>query len=103
MIGTQNHAMLSTTVKRLSEGAVVRSLGPVVIFILLLGAAGGWVLGSAATRYGRAGRDVVAAKTTWRKAVGVLRSERGRTGRVFLLGIGVLIAIAWMAAHTPGN
>jgi hypothetical protein len=46
---------------------------------------------------------VVAAKTTWRKAVGVLRSERGRTGRVFLLGVGVLIAIAWMAAHSPGN
>jgi hypothetical protein len=78
----------------------VGSAGPVVVFILLLGAAGGWVLGSAATRYGRAGRDVVAAKSTWKKAVGVLRGERMRTGRVFLVGAGVVVAIVWVAAHS---
>jgi hypothetical protein len=82
----------------------VGSAGPVIVFVLLLGAAGGWVLGSAATRYGRAGRDVVAAKTTWKKAVGVLRGERGRAGRLFLGLGGILIAIVWVAAHsTPGN
>ena len=29
----------------------------------------GWLLGSAATRSGRAGRDVIGARTTWRNAV----------------------------------
>ena len=40
-----------------------------VVFVMLArgGILAGWVLGSAATRSGRAGRDVIGAKSTWRE------------------------------------
>jgi hypothetical protein len=75
-----------------------------IVFVLLVGALLGWAMGSAATRYGRAGRDVVSAKSTWEKAVHTRNFERWKTVRIFaVIGGGVVVAV-WLAIHSspPG-
>ena len=72
-----------------------------IVFVMLVGTLAGWLLGSAATRFGRAGRDVAGAKTTWEKAVQIRSSERWKTLRTFALIGGILVAILWMMLNVP--
>ena len=70
-----------------------------VVVMLLAGILAGWVLGSAATRYGRARRDVVSAKSQWEKNVHTRNFERWTAFRWFaVIGVGVA-AFVWMAIH----